>query len=237
LVEMKNIPDKSVDMILADWPYGTTACKWDSVIPLAPLWAECKRVIKTNGVIVLTSSQPFTTKIIASNLPMFRYCFVWEKEQGVNFQLCKKQPLKKHEDICIYYKAKPTYNPQGLTRLEKPIRKSNNLKSGSLGNIGTKGQMKRAEYTQEFSTYPTSILKFNRETGLHPTQKPVALLEYLIRTYTNEGETVLDNTMGSGSTLIACMNTGRNGIGIEKDPDIFQTAKQRIEGHTWQLVA
>ena len=225
LTAMQHIPDGSVDMVLCDLPYGTTACKWDVVIPFEPLWEHYKRVIKPNGAIVLTASQPFTTTLVASNIRDFRYCWVWEKEQGVNFQLAKKQPLKVHEDICIFYGAQPTYNPQGLS--DCVIQKSNRGKGGRLGHIASEN--KRSGYVQTKTGYPRSIQKFGRETGQHPTQKPVALMEYLIRTYTNEGETVLDNAMGSGTTGVACANTGRKFIGIERDATYFDIAKRRIE--------
>lgn len=190
------------------------------------MWEQLKRVIKPNGAIVMTASQPFTTVLIASNMKMFRYCWIWEKEQGVNFQLAKKQPLKVHEDIAVFYVLQPTYNPQGLKDCN--IVKSNKGKGGNLGHCAS--EEKRLVYTQEKSGYPKSIQKFGRNRGLHPTQKPVALMEYLIKTYTNENETVLDFTMGSGTTGIACMNTGRKFIGIELDDNYFDIATKRILG-------
>mgnify|MGYP006273347087 CR=1 FL=1 len=223
---MKDIPDGSIDLILCDLPYGTTACKWDSVIPFEPLWEQYRRIAKRNAPIVLTASQPFTTALIGSNLKEFRYCWVWEKDQGVNFQLCKKQPLKKHEDVSIFYREFPVYNPQGLIKLDSPKIKSNKGKGGNLGHVSS--ETKRNKYNQEFTGYPTTILKFKRDRGIHATQKPVALMEYLIRTYTNEGDTVLDNCMGSGTTGVACINTGRNFIGMELDGDYFEIAKRRI---------
>ena len=221
---MKDIPDGSIDAIITDPPYGTTACKWDSIIPLEPMWEQLKRVIKPNGAIVMTASQPFTSALVMSNAKMFKYCWVWEKEQGVNFQLAKKQPLKVHEDVCVYYNSQPTYNPQGLEDCE--ISKSNKGKGGNLGHCSS--EAKRKEYKQTKKGYPRSIQKFGRNRGLHPTQKPVALMEYLIKTYTNEGATVLDFTMGSGTTGVACVNTGRNFIGIELDPDYCKIAEARI---------
>lgn len=221
---MKSIPDGSVDMILCDLPYGTTACKWDSVIPFEPLWEQYRRITKKNAAIVLAASQPFTTALIASNMKMFKYCWVWEKEQGVNFQLAKKQPLKNHEDVCVFYSSQPTYNPQGL--IDCSINKSNKGKGGNLGHCSS--ETKRDGYKQTKRGYPRTIQKFSRERGLHPTQKPVALMEYLIRTYTNEGDTVIDNCMGSGSTGVACINEGRNFIGIELDETYFQIAQGRI---------
>lgn len=217
---MRGIADKSVDMILCDLPYGTTACNWDSVIPFEPLWAEYERVIKDNGAVVLTASQPFTTSLINSNIRIFRYSWVWEKEQGVNFLLAKKQPLKVHEDICVFYKRLPKYNPQMTTGTPyvSGVGDSGEVTGGVLKTI-TKNPGTR---------YPRSILKINRETGLHPTQKPVALFEYLIRTYTNPGEVVLDNCLGSGTTAVAAINTGRQFIGIEREPEYVEIANNRI---------
>ena len=221
---MKTIPDGSVDLILTDPPYGTTACKWDSVIPFEPMWAELKRIIKPNGAIVLFGSEPFSSALRMSNIKQYKYDWVWEKEQGVNFQLCKKQPLKTHETISIFSVKTHNYFPQGLIACD--IKKSNKGKGGNLGHVSS--EEKRKEYKQEWSNYPKTIQKFNRERGLHPTQKPVALLEYLIKTYTQENETVLDFTMGSGSTGVACLNTNRHFIGIEKDDKYFEVAKNRI---------
>lgn len=221
---MKTIPDSSVDMVLTDPPYGTTACKWDSVIPFEPMWAELKRIIKPNGAIVLFGSEPFSSLLRVSNLKMYKYDWVWEKEQGVNFQLAKKQPLKIHETISVFSKVRHIYNPQGLEKCE--IKKSNKSKGGNLGHLSS--EEKRDGYTQEWKNYPKSIQRFNRERGLHPTQKPVALLEYLIKTYTQEGETVLDFTCGSGSTGVAANNLNRSFIGIELDENYFNIAKQRI---------
>ena len=225
LEQMKNIPDHSIDLILADPPYGTTACKWDSIIPLEPMWEQLKRIIKPNGAIVMTASQPFTTILVSSNMKRFKYCWVWEKEQGVNFQLAKKQPLKTHEDVCIFYSSQPTYNPQGL--IDCSINKSNKGKGGNLGHCSS--ETKRDEYKQTKRGYPRTIQKFSRDRGLHPTQKPVALMEYLIKTYTNEGDLVLDFTMGSGSTGVAAVNTSRKFIGIELDDGYFKIAQDRIE--------
>jgi DNA modification methylase len=226
---MPTLPDKSVDAIIADWPYGTTACKWDSVIPLAPLWAECKRVIKDRGAIVLFGSQPFTSALVMSNPQWFKYAWVWNKVNRITGYLdAKRRPLRVAEDILVFCNGQNIYNPQ-MTPGEyfgtMPPSKRQTMVYGKHEVFRTSDGTQR---------YPLTLLNIPAdERGtvgrIHPTQKPVALLEYLIRTYTNEGETVLDNTMGSGSTLIACMNTGRNGIGIEKDPGYFQIAKQRIE--------
>lgn len=219
---MKEIDDKSIDMILCDLPYGVTACKWDAVIPFEPLWEQYERIIKDNGAIVLTASQPFTTKLINSNIELFRYCWVWEKEQGVNFLMAKKQPLKVHEDICIFSKQQTKYNPQ-MTKGKQYIRSD----KGDSGEVT--GKVKKIQTQNEGTRYPRSIIQFKRETGLHPTQKPVALFEYLIKTYTDEGDIVLDNCIGSGTTAIAALNTGRFFIGIEKEQKYYDIANKRIK--------
>lgn len=224
---MKYIPDKSIDMILCDLPYGTTACKWDSVIPFEPLWEQYERIIKDNGAIVLTASQPFTTALINSNMKLFKYTWVWNKFKGANFQLAKKQPLKITEDVCVFYKKMPTYNPQGLVKLEKPIIQSNKGKAGRLGHLSS--EKKRKTYIQEYTNYPKNLLEFKLDKPLHPTQKPVALFEYLIKTYTNEGEIVLDNCIGSGTTAVAAVKTGRQFIGIELEPEYVEIANQRLK--------
>lgn len=218
--------DGKVDMILCDLPYGTTACKWDVIIPFDKLWENYKRLIKPNGAIVLTASQPFTSALVMSNASAFRYQWVWEKDQGRNFQLCKKQPLKVHEDVVVFSFEPHQYFPQGLLRCNKI--KSNKREAGGIGHMSS-GKL-RATYVQEWENYPKSIIKINSERGLHPTQKPVALMEYLIKTYTNEGEIVLDNCMGSGTTGVACVNTGRRFIGIERDDNYFKIATERIAG-------
>ena len=218
---MKKIDDKSIDMILCDLPYGTTACKWDTVIPFEPLWEQYERVIKDNGAIVLTASQPFTTALINSNIKYFRYSWIWEKEQGVNFLMAKKQPLKVHEDICIFSKKQTIYNPQ-MTQGKPYI-------SGKGDSGEVTGKVKKIQAKNSGTRYPKSVVQFKRETGLHPTQKPVALFEYLIKTYTNENELILDNCMGSGTTAIACINTNRNYIGFEKDKQYYDIANQRIK--------
>ena len=218
---MKRIPDKSIDMILCDLPYGTTACKWDTIIPFEPLWEQYERVIKDNGAIVLTASQPFTTMLINSNIKLFKYCWVWEKEQGVNFLMAKKQPLKVHEDICVFYKKQCIYNPQMTMGIPYISGK------GDSGEVT--GKVKKIQTKNTGTRYPKSIIRFNRERGLHPTQKPVSLFEYLIKTYTNEGDLVLDNCMGSGTTAIACINTNRNFIGFELDKHYCEIANERIQ--------
>lgn len=221
LERMAEIPDGSVDMVLCDLPYGTTACKWDSVIPFEALWAHYRRVCKRNAAIVLTASQPFTSALVMSNVKMFSCSWIWEKEQGVNFMLAKRQPLKVHEDVIVFSKKQPSYNPQ-MTK-GKPYISGN----GDSGEVS--GRVKKIQTTNNGTRYPRTIQKFNRETGKHPTQKPVALMEYLIRTYTNECETVLDNTMGSGTTGVACANTNRRFIGIEREVNYFNIASERIK--------
>lgn len=214
-----------VDMILTDPPYGTTACKWDSIIPFEPMWDRVNKLIINNGVIALFSSQPFTTKIINSNIDRFKYCWYWEKEKAGNFQLAKKRPMKRIEEVCIFYTNFGNYNPQGLIECNK-IVKNNKTKNGTMGHLSSVG--KRHEYVQKFTNYPNDRINFKNEKGLHESQKPVELLEYLIKTYTQENETVLDFTMGSGSTGVACMNTNRKFIGIELDEKYFEISKRRI---------
>lgn len=223
---MQDIPDKTIDMILCDLPYQITGCKWDTIVPFDLLWSQYERIIKDHGAIVLTASQPFTSKLIMSNLELFKYEWIWQKEQGVNFQCCHHQPLKIHESVLVFGKASVNYCPQGLVEVNKI--KSNSKKSGRIGHL-TGCAEKRNTYTQHWSNYPKSILKFQREYGLHPTQKPVPLFEYLINTYTVEDQTILDNCCGSGTTAIAAIRTNRNYICIEKDPEYFETAKERIK--------
>ncbi len=221
LVEMSQIPDRSVDMVLCDLPYGTTQNKWDSVIPLEPLWREYRRVCKPSAAIVLTASQPFTSALGASNLAGLRYAWVWEKSAATGHLNAKRMPMKLHEDILVFSDSPHTYHPQGLQPLGKMARRGSN--GGNFGKSGT-------ENFQEWTNYPRSILRFPSDPNtVHPTQKPVALMEYLIRTYTNEGEAVLDNTMGSGTTGVACVKTYRKFIGIERDPEYFRIASERIQ--------
>jgi site-specific DNA-methyltransferase (adenine-specific) len=228
---MKEIPDKSIDMILCDLPYGTTACKWDSVIPFEPLWEQYSRIIKDNGAIVLFSAQPFTTALISSNLKQYRYNWYWKKNNKTGFTFAKYQPMRCIEDICVFYKKAPLYNPQGLIALENPkVRQKN----PTLKDTTHRLNKKQKPFVSRFTNYPAHLLEFANEAAsnrnrFHPTQKPVDLLEYLIKTYTNEGETVLDNCMGSGSTGVACVNTGRQFIGIEKDKNYFNIAEGRIK--------
>ena len=232
LERMKEIPDGNVDMVMSDLPYGTTACKWDAIIPFEPLWAAYRRVCKKNAAIVLTASQPFTTVLINSNFGWFKYCWVWEKTVCGDVFNAKNKPLKRHEDVVVFSSGttangsenRMPYYPQGLTRINKKVKNTETVRAFFAPRPSHK-----ESYVQEHTDYPDSILRFANDRGHHPTQKPVALMEYLIRTYTLEGETVLDNTMGSGTTGVACVNLGRNFIGIERDESYFAIAKQRIE--------
>ena len=229
LIGMKDIPDKSIDMILCDLPYGTTACKWDTIIPFEPLWEQYERVIKDNGAIVLTASQPFTSKLVMSNTKIFRYDITWDKVAVSNPFLANKRPLRSHEDILIFYKKQPTYNKQmreGIKR-KRGVSKSKRT-TGTLGNSTLPNSSGDTSNLKNPNTVLT-ISNANKINRLHPTQKPVALFEYLIKTYTNEGETVLDNCMGSGTTGVACKNLNRKFIGIELDETYFNLAKERIE--------
>jgi site-specific DNA-methyltransferase (adenine-specific) len=217
---MRKIPDKSVDMILCDLPYGTTRNKWDSIIPLEPLWAEYERVTKDSGAIVLTAQTPFDKILGASNLRLLRYEWVWKKNNATGHLNAKRMPMKEHENILVFYKSIPTYNAQGITPFNRVTRRGGN--GSNYGKSGT-------ENLQEFTGYPRSILEFPSDSPrLHPTQKPVDLFRYLIRTYTNPGETVLDNCMGSGTTAVAALMEGRNFIGFETDAGYVDVASQRI---------
>ncbi len=224
LNKMSTISDGSVDMVMVDVPYGTTACKWDSVIPLEPMWKQLKRVIKPNGAIVMTASQPFTTILIASNMKMFKYCWVWEKSRPTGFLNAKKRPLKITEDVCVF--GGKSYNPQGLIHVNRDMKNS----KAKIDGGGHVGIIKNVTYRQEWTNYPVNILHIGLDEGnkIHPTQKPVALMEYLIKTYTNKSETVLDFAMGSGTTGVACRNVNRNFIGIELDDKYFEIAQKRI---------
>lgn len=244
LEEMKKIPDGSIDLVLTDPPYGTTACKWDTCIPFEPMWEQLKRITKKNGAIVLFGSQPFTSALVMSNPKMFRYEWVWKKDKAANWMFGNKMPLKIYENISVFYENQPTYNPQKRINPEgaskrhlykNPSKITQNVKS-VMGENWTETKMDETEnyhganYEPD-KLLPTTELYFAREQKgkLHPTQKPVALMEYLIKTYTNEGETVLDFTMGSGTTGVACKNINRNFTGIELDKEYFEIAKKRIE--------
>lgn len=237
---MKDIPDKSIDMILCDLPYGTTACKWDTIIPFKPLWEQYERIIKDNGAIVLTASQPFTTKLISSNFDMFKYCWYWVKSKPNGFQHAKNKPMTKVEEVCVFSKApmghvsqlgnkRMKYFPQGIKPAGKKV-----IKEGKHGRIlGARPNQVGREY-ESYTGFPHNVLEYPNVTGkkaLHPTQKPVELFEYLIRTYTNEGDIVLDNCAGSGTTAIACINTNRNYILIEKEEQYYELIKKRIAEH------
>lgn len=224
---MPLISDSSIDMILCDLPYGTTACKWDTIIPFDKLWEQYERIIKPNAAIVLTASQPFTSALVMSNINLFRYEFVWNKTKSSGFQNAKIIPMKKHENVLVFYKNKPTYNQQNLIKLDKPI-KSGRIRSTNEHKLGVAG---KPDYHTEYTGYQDSQLNFANPSGkghLHPTQKPIPLFEYLIKIYTNEGDLVLDNCIGSGTTAIACKQTNRNFIGIEKDKNYFDIANKRL---------
>jgi len=226
LVAMKDIPDGSVDMVLTDPPYGTTACKWDSIIPLEPMWEQLKRIIKPNGAIVMTASQPFTTTLISSNMKMFKYCWVWEKTKATGFFDAKKRPLNNYEDIVVFYSKPPVYNPQ-MTEADKVYKR------GAVKRKKSDCYGKEKDFIQKETglRYPKRVFTIGNASTkgiVHPTQKPVALMEYLVKTYTNENETVLDFTMGSGTTGVACKNLNREFIGIELSRDYYEIACKRI---------
>lgn len=226
---MSRIPSKSVDMILCDLPYGTTRNKWDSILPLEQLWEQYNRIIKDNGAIVLTAQTPFDKLLGASNLKMLKYEWIWQKESGTGFLNAKKMPLKDHENILVFYKKLPVYNPQMRTGFSAYVAKQGNTKSKNYGNQTGAVTISNGE------RYPLTTVSFSRDKEkIHPTQKPVALFEYLIKTYTDEGQTVLDNCMGSGTTAIACLNTNRNFIGFELDPEYHRLAEERISNHVVQ---
>lgn len=236
---MKSIPDNSIDMVLCDLPYGTINCSWDSKIPLEPLWEQWLRVLSPNSSVLLFGSEPFSTKLRMSNLSQFKYDWIWIKNRPTGFVHAKNKPLKDFEIISVFspypmgHKSllgdrRMRYNPQGLEVYGKMSKSS----KSKFGNIDGKRKSHKAEVVSDFTNYPRMVLSFGKDTGksnLNPTQKPVALCEYLIKTYTDNGMTVLDNCMGSGSTGVACLNTGRKFIGIEKDEQYFEVAKERIE--------
>ncbi|WHI54183.1 site-specific DNA-methyltransferase [Mammaliicoccus lentus] len=222
---IQEIEDKSVDMILTDLPYGTTNNKWDVIIPFDVMWEEFERVIKDNGAIVLTCSQPFTTKLNFSNLELFRYEYIWIKNNVTGFQNANRMPMKKHENISVFYKKLPTYNPQGLIKSGKKINRTTNSTNWR--------EMKDGEYVQKYTNYPNQLIKASIKKHkdlirFHPTQKPVELFEYLIKTYTNENEIVLDICMGSGTTAHACLRSNRQYIGFEKDKKYYDQSMERL---------
>lgn len=227
---MKDIPDGVIDLILCDLPYGTTDCSWDSVLPFEELWAEYDRLLKPDGAAVLFAAQPFTTALIQSNRKAFRYCWYWLKNQPTGFTYARYQPMRKVEDICVFYRKHGTYNPQGLQTIKRPkTYKYDPRCGGELWAV----RSRTGAYTPRFKNYPQNVLQYRTERGLHPTQKPVPLLEYLVRTYTNPGDTVLDNCMGSGSTGVAVQRVGgRHFIGIEQNKVYFDLAQERIQEAT-----
>lgn len=228
LVEMDRISDGSIDAIITDLPYGTTQCKWDVIIPFDLMWKQVFRVLKSNGVFITTSSQPFSSLLVSSNLPMYRHEWIWIKNRGSNFANTIREPFKEHESVLVFSRGKWTYNKQmqertggGKERIKYEFHAgqgSENYREFTRGQTPTQGELR----------VPSSWQKFNTETGFHPTQKPVALFEYLVRTYTNKDETVLDVCMGSGTTGLACKNNNRKFIGIEKDPKNYQIAVDRL---------
>jgi len=237
---MKDIRTGSVDMTLCDLPYGTTACKWDEVIPLNDMWDQYNRIIKDSGMIVLTGDEPFTSKLISSNIANFKYRITWDKMQGSGFLNAKKMMLKQTEDICVFSKVKlghSTYNPQMRKKETHKIRNVGKRKPIGKTTYGEHNGQLSKDYDNTLS-YPTNLISIsskskecNSQNRFHPTQKPVALFEYLIKTYTNEGETILDNCMGSGTTAIACINTNRNYIGFELDEEYYKASIERINNH------
>lgn len=226
---MKDIPDKSVDCIITDLPYGTTQCKWDTIIPFEPLWEQYNRIIKDNGAIVLFGTEPFSSHLRLSNLKNYKYDWIWDKVKGTGFLNAKRQPMRNHELISVFYKKQCTYNPQKTYghKMKKSYR-SKDLQTDVYGEM-------KNDYTYESTErYPRSIQVFSTDTqnsSLHPTQKPVVLIEYLIKTYTNDGELVFDSCMGSGTTGVACINTNRRFIGIELDNNYYEIAKERIKNY------
>jgi len=223
LEEIESIESGSIDMVLTDPPYGMTQCKWDSVIDLDLMWEQLNRVAKPNAAIVMTSAQPFTTKLISSNYEMFKYCWIWQKPRGTGHLNAKKQPLRNAEDVCVFYRTQCSYNPQ-MRMGHAPYETKNYSQSD---NYGKQSLLVSTESSGE--RYPLTVVEFKSVNGsVHPTQKPVDLMEYLIKTYTDEGETVLDFTMGSGTTGVACVNLNRDFVGIELDKEYFDISRNRI---------
>jgi len=227
---MKNIPDSSIDMILCDLPYGTTNCKWDAIIPFEPLWEQYNRVCKRNAAMVFTASNPFTSALIMSNPKFFKYTWVWEKSKATGYLNSKKMPMRAHEDICVFYRKLPTYNPQmwqGKPYDKGTAHRPTDVYGKQVGEIHVKNN--------SGLRYPRSVQYFKTSESegkvIHPTQKPISLFNYLIKTYSNEGETILDNCIGSGTTAISCLETGRNYIGIEKDQKYYELCAKRINDY------
>ena len=235
---MRRIPDKSVDMILCDLPYGTTTCKWDTVIPFDKLWEQYERIIKDNGAIVLTASQPFTSALVMSNPKLYKYDWVWKKAKPTGFSHSKNMPLKDYENVCVFSKGaighaklvknRMVYNPQGVFKTSRKIKRNSRGFEGSIERVSQKN-----EYIGKLSGFPKMVIEFSNvlRGTIHPTQKPVALFEYLVKTYSNEGDIILDNCMGSGTTAIAAINTNRNYIGFELDEEYYKGSLDRIEEH------
>lgn len=222
---MPKLPEKRIHLILCDLPYGTTDCAWDTIIPFAPMWEQYRRLAKERAAIVLTASQPFTAKLVSSNMKQFRYCWVWEKTKPTGFQHAKNHPLKSHEDIAVFGIKSVLYYPQGLRRIDRSVKASNSKNPDIL----ERGNLRTTDYVQEFTNYPKSILRYATDADrIHPTQKPVALMNYLVRTYTKEGQRVLDNCMGSGTTGVACVETNRSFVGIEQNKEYFDICCDRI---------
>ena len=230
--QMKLIPSGSIDAIITDPPYGTTACKWDSVIPFEPMWEQLNRIIKPNGAIVLFGSEPFSSALRMSNINNYKYDWIWEKHHKTGHFNAKNRPMKIVEDVIVFSERKHNYYPQGLIEINKPMKNSTSdmKRNGKNSTSVVNNAPPTKDYLQKYTNYPTEILRFKsmNSNGIHPTQKPVELMEYLIKTYTNEGETVLDFTMGSGSTGVAAKNLNRNFIGIELDEKYFNIAENRI---------
>jgi len=230
---MPSIPDKSIDMILCDLPYGTTACKWDTIIPFEPLWKQYKRIIKEHGAIVLTASQPFTSALVMSNIKMFKYCWAWIKSKASGHLDAHRKPMKKHEDILVFCQnGYPNYYPQGLVEGKFKTGRNVDMTNRVYGQYNNQGISTKGNY-------PKSIIEIANPSNaghLHPTQKPVALFEYLIKTYTNEGDMVLDNCAGSGTTGVACQNLNRDYILIEKEPKYHEIILKRLEAHYENLL-
>lgn len=227
---MKNISDNSVDCIICDLPYGTTSCSWDIIIPFDKLWEQYNRIIKNNGAIVLFGQEPFSSLVRCSNLKDYKYDIYWEKERLTNINQVKRRVGKTVETISVFYKKQCTYNPQMIKYDGKP--RTNKVKNGTLGKLTDTNEKKVFEYHDTGYRYPTQVWRFKRDclkSNLHPTQKPLALVEELVKTFTNVGDVVLDNCMGSGTTGVACKRLNRNFIGIEKDEKYFKIAKERIE--------
>jgi len=229
--QMKLISDKSIDFICCDLPYGTTACKWDSIIPFDKLWEQYERIIKPNGAIALFGSEPFSSALRVSNLKLFRYDWIWQKTKGGAFATCNKMPLKRHEIISIFYKKMPTYNPQKTKAPDEKIDKRKIINNPITSKDDTYKGLKVVRKKDDGFRFPISVLQYNSVwyKGMHETEKPIPLLEYLILTYSNENDTILDNTFGSCTTGIACINTNRNFIGIENNMDYFNISLKRVE--------